>query len=316
MDPEQLRFDLLPEFGNTPSSGPSDDNRNDDLSALDEMFAASRQYQNSQTYLGMLDFIARLPRYSPFNCTLLYTQNPAISYVATAGRWRKEFGRYPKRDARPLVILAPRSPVLFVYDLKDTEGKPVPNRLLHPFETEGSISGEVYGNTIHNCHVHGIDVKDVILAHEHAGSAMPLTRWARTYYADLNIAPSMRYLVLLNKEYSLEDKYSSLAHELAHIFCGHVGIDDKAWWSPRENGGREVAEIEAESVSYLVCLRKRLLASSASYLSNYQTGQAKEMPFFSFDAVIQATTYIEQMGQSKWEKPKKQPPRKRGDDKK
>ncbi|MBW1741171.1 MAG: hypothetical protein JRJ42_08575 [Deltaproteobacteria bacterium] len=277
----------------------------EEISALDEMFAASRRYRSSREYMDMLKFISRFPKYSPFNCLLLHTQNPAISYVATAGTWARKFGRHPKRDARPLVILAPMSPVLFVYDLKDTEGEPVPHQLARPFKTQGKLPKEVYEKTLHNCGIHGIGVREVMLRHRHAGSAIRLNRGMCKQYKDLKLEPWMRYLILLNKHYTLEDKYSSLAHEMAHIFCGHVGVDDEAWWPNRPNLEHNQIEIEAESVAYLVCRRKKLFASAERYLSAYDTTEGLDMPLFSVNAVIQATTYIEDMGQSKWEKPKK-----------
>jgi len=253
----------------------------------------------------MLRFISRLPKYSPFNCMLLYEQNPGTSYVATATTWLREFRRHPKHDARPLIILAPMGPVAFVYDLKDTEGDPVPEKLIRPFDTTGSVDESTYHNTIHNSGLHGIAVIETLLAHKHAGTAIRVTNSYLKRYKNVEVEPWMRYLVLINKEYTLEDKYLSLAHELAHIFCGHVGIDIEAWWLERQETTHQVMEIEAESVAYLVCRRKGLKASSDDYLSGYRDGLEKEMPVFSLHDVIMVTTYIEDMGKKEWEKPKK-----------
>lgn len=278
--------------------------KKEELSALDEMFAASQHYRNSREYLEMLRFVGRFPKYSPYNCFLLYTQNPSISYVATAGAWERKFGRYPKLDSRPLVILAPMSPVLFVYDLKDTEGKPVPTELLRPFETQGGLQKSIYDRTKHNSELHRIAVREVSLGHMHAGSAIRLNISSRKKYRNLNLGLLVKYLVLINKEYSLEDKYSSLAHELGHIFCGHLGNDDETWWEDRSKANQNKGEIEAESVAFLVCLRKNLQASSKKYLSGYDTTNM-DLPIITFNDIINATTYIESMGKQKWEKPKK-----------
>lgn len=277
----------------------------EELNALDKMFAASRRYRSSAEYMNMLNFICRLPKYSPFNCFLLYTQNPAVSYVATAIRWQKKFKRRPKRDARPLVILAPNGPVCFVYDLKDTKGKPPPKYVERPFETEGHLDEIVFDRTVHNCGVQAIEVREILLGHHHGGSAVKLTEDVRKKYNDLKLSPSANYLIFLNKESVLKDKYSSLVHELGHIFCGHIGIDEEAWWQDRSKMGKTVVEIEAESVSFLVCRRKDLIASSDKYLSNYNTLEDQEIPPLSVNAILQATSYIEDMGKSEWKKPKK-----------
>ncbi len=43
----------------------------------------------------------------------------------------------------------------------------------------------------------------------------------------------VRYELLLNAKHSPEQKYATLAHELAHLYCGHLG-------SPATTGGRAV----------------------------------------------------------------------------
>ena len=282
-----------------------------EISALDEMFAASRRYRNSREYMDMLKFISRFPQYSPFNCMLLNTQNPSVSYVATAGTWARKFKRYPRHDARPLVILAPMSPVLFVYDLKDTEGDDIPVQILRPFVTEGNLKKSTYEKTVYNSQFHKICIRETLLRHPHAGSAIRLKDNLKKQYHALKIEANMKYLILINKEYNLNDKYSSLAHELAHIFCGHIGDDDEAWWKDRTKIEKDEVEIEAESVAFLVCQRKGLYASSDKYLSNYRTDEVDSMPFVSINAIFQATSYIEDMGRSKWEKPKKVRPKKK-----
>jgi hypothetical protein len=120
----------------------------------------------------------------------------------------------------------------------------------------------------------------------------------------LYIQKDTSYLIHLNKTHSLEEKYSSLAHELGHIFCGHLGIDRYAWWPERENLNISGEEIEAGCVAYLVCKRKGLRACSEKYLSNY-IGANQEIPSFSLNAVLQAVNYVEEMGKHRWKEPRK-----------
>jgi len=283
---------------------PKDENpKKEAINALNEMFAASHRYRGSGEYLKMMRFISKLPKYSPYNCMLLYEQNPGISYVATPTAWKNKFGRYPKHDARPLIILAPMGPVAFVYDLNDTYGQPVPKELERPFLTEGKISEAIYKRTIYNCSFHGIAVIETLLHHKNAGYVSRCGKLKR--YKDVELAPNAQFVIFINKEYKLEDKYSSLAHELGHIFCGHVGISDEAWWPQRSRPSDDVVEIEAESVAYLVCQRKGLKANSDRYLSGFQVENEKEMPVFGFYEILQAVGYIEDMGKELWEKPKK-----------
>ena len=111
-----------------------------ELNAIDEMFAASSFYRNSHEFLKLLNFIAHFPNYSAFNCFLLYTQNPSISYVATARAWARKFRRRLKFNANPLLILAPMAPVRFLFDVKDTEGDPISPELLKASHAKNEIS--------------------------------------------------------------------------------------------------------------------------------------------------------------------------------
>ena len=112
------------------------------------------------------------------------------------------------------------------------------------------------------------------------------------------------YLIHLNKSHSLEEKYSSLAHELGHIFCGHLGIDRYAWWAEREDLNISGEEIEAGCVAYLVCRRKGLRACSEKYLSSF-VGVSQNIPEFSINAVFQAVSFVEEMGKHRWKEPRK-----------
>jgi hypothetical protein len=111
-------------------------------------------------------------------------------------------------------------------------------------------------------------------------------------------------LILIDKTQTRASRYASLAYELGHIFCSHLGIDRHAWWPERDDLNIKGEEIEAESTAYLVCRRRGLQASFESFLLNY-SGTQQEMPLFSMNAVIQAVGYIEDMGKHRWKSPKK-----------
>lgn len=278
-----------------------------ELSALDEMFQSSSLYRHSDEWLQLLEFISRFRTYAPFNGMLLHIQRPDATYVATASDWRSVFGRTPKREARPLLILQPFGPVMFLYELADTEGNDVPAELLHPFQTTGFLSRQVLEITKHNAALHAIAVREIKTGLNDAGRAMRLNAATRDHYAALKLPANAIYLILLNDQHSVEEEYSSLAHELAHIFCGHLGADDLAWWEPHTGLSLQVREIEAESVSFLVCRRQNLLTTSEKYLASYRKSASDLLPAFSPNALFQSTDYIEKMGHNVWKKPLKAP---------
>jgi len=274
------------------------------LSPVDEVFTASTRLRNSRNFMELLDFIARFPNYSAFNGFLLYIQDSSATYVATARTWAKKFRRRPGQNARPLVILAPMAPIRFVFDIRDTEGSPIPSDLLKSVEIGAQLSDRVYSNTRQNCSFQGIAVCETSLRHDAKGTTDRITPALRKQYQDLKIQKDTSYLIHLNRTHSLEERYSSLAHELGHIFCGHLGIDRYAWWPEREALNISGEEIEAGCVAYLVCKRLGLQACSEKYLPNFRKTN-QEMPLFSLNAVLQAVSYVEDMGKHRWKEPRK-----------
>lgn len=277
------------------------------INALDQLYRSSRIYHRSKDYMQLLHFVAKFRRYSTYNCLLMHIQRPNAGYVASVSDWKYRFGRYPVRNARPIIILQPFGPVMFLYDIEDTEGDVVPDLALKPFDTKGYLPESVYERTIQNCLLHQIEVRHEPDSLFSAGKAIRVGPQARSVYKDMKLLPSTEYLVLLNSKHSIAGKYSSLAHELGHIFCGHLGVDELAWWAEPSSESLNDFEVEAESVSYLVCQRAGLTTTSDSYLSNYRTPDDIEMPNFSLNSVFQATDYIEQMGKKVWNKPLKKP---------
>ena len=253
------------------------------LKALDELFLRSARYHNSQEYLDLLRFINRFPKLSPFNAFLIHAQNSGVEVVLSAKQWAK-YGRTIKYHARPLVILIPFGPVSFVYDIEDTKGDNVPDYLLHPFKTTGNLNPLIYHHTVVNCEKENIALIEYDMDKGSAGYAQK----ARTSFS-----------ITLNRAYGLQEKYSTIVHELAHIFCGHLGWEEKRWWKNRSDIDHDAAEIEAESISYLVCKRLGLKTTSEAYLSNYVSNN-QNMPVVSLDTILTVSGYIEQMGTGKF----------------
>lgn len=250
------------------------------LHALDELFESSAAYRSSENYFSLMKFIRNFPSISPFNAFLIHMQNPTVELVMNARKW-KFWGRRIKPNARPLVILVPFGPVDFVYDIADTEGSEVPALALNPFHTAGRLDPAIYELTIRNCASDFIHYEEEEMSKISAGYA--------------NLREEDYYKVVVNKFYNLETKYSTLVHELAHVYTGHLGRFHENWWKSRNYLNKSVEEIEAESISFLVCGRLGLKTSSDSYLSNY-IEKHKEIPDISMEAILTVSGYIESLG--------------------
>ncbi len=277
-----------------------------ELCALDEMFAASQSLRDPLQYRDLLQFIARFPQYSPFNALLLYLQNPRLTFIATAGNWLKRFGRHPKKSARPLIILAPMSPIRFVYDIEDTEGKAFPAALMKPETATDAQVTDMFEKTVHNCAIQGISVRELAVVQQSTQSAIQLTDDIRRRYPSLDLDAKMSYLILLDADHAVADKYAALVYEIGRIFCGHQGRDQNAWWHDRQRSSATVKAIETHSAAYLVCQRSGLFKHAAKHL-NQMSSADSFIPPIGFNAVLQSAHHIEKMGKSLWKKLQKRP---------
>lgn len=292
-----------------PTPAPVEWHRHTAARALDELFNLARQYKTSAAYYDLLRFISRFRFYSPFNAMLVHIQMPGARYIAPPNRWLREYGRRIRPGARPLVILQPMGPVMFVFDVSDTEPdgeyvRPLPPEVERPFEVRHGRVGNALHFTIENAKRDGVRVDERQAGSQSAGqiryvesgghmSVLVRQRPAKEYK---NVP--IRYELLLNSIHSSEAKYATLAHELGHLYCGHLGSPNEKWWPDRRGLTHDLREFEAESVCYLICSRLGIDNPSAEYLSDYVKSN-EETPSISLDCVMKAAGLVEQMGRER-----------------
>lgn len=108
----------------------------------------------------------------------------------------------------------------------------------------------------------------------------------------------LRYEMLLNSKLSAEAKYATIVHELAHLYCGHLGTPNSKWWPDRRGLKQSIEEFEAEAVCYMVCTRLGIDNPSDEYLSGYMQSN-EEVPPISLECVMKVAGLIEKMGREK-----------------
>jgi antirestriction protein ArdC len=118
----------------------------------------------------------------------------------------------------------------------------------------------------------------------------------------------VRYELELDEAASRESRYASLAHELGHLYCGHLGTPDARWWPDRAGLHKDTEEFEAESVAFMVCARLGIETTSSGYLAGYINSH-RETPAISLECVMKAAGLIESMGKGQLE-PRKKPAQK------
>lgn len=255
------------------------------ISALDELFASSAKYKKSDEFMKLLNFINKFPYMSPFNAFLVHMQNSSASITLSPDKWKK-YNRKVRFQSKPYIILIPFGPVEFVYNISDTDPindyeEDLPDYLLNPFLTRGEFNTDIFHRTYNNALKEGIKYEEYTMQGGAAGHA--------------TTTKDGKFIVKLNASFSTNERYSTLVHELAHIYCGHLGILGNSWWISRSSKNTDVEEIEAESVAYLVCKRFGLETSSESYLSRYIKENA-DLPGISIERILTVSNHIERMG--------------------
>ena len=284
---------------------------------LDELFNATQRYKSSAAFRDLLAFISRFRFYSTFNGFLIHLQRPGAKFVAPPNRWKKKYQHIIKPNASPIVILRPKGPVMFVFDVGDIEplpgAPPLPPEVTDPFRPREGRIGRELERTIENGKRDGIRILPQHAGTQSAGSI----RWAkgpnplllmfytgkdgdgRPKYQKVNVT----FDLLVNNALSPEATYVAIAHELAHLYCGHIGTVNKTWWPDRQGLIERVSEFEAECTAYLVCNRLGLKLPSDSYLYRYLKNN-NQIPDISLECVMKSAGLIESMGE------RRLPPRK------
>lgn len=228
-------------------------------SSIDALVRQGAAYRNSAAFQEMVSFMANFRDYAPFNNMLVRIQNPSCSFYASRSDWEKRFKRRLKEDARPMVILAPRHPVMLVYDLDQTDGPPLPDEIQRFARFQGDWDPQWLHRTIDNAREGDrIRVEFKSLSSTNAGFA--------TLALDQG---NSKMRIVVHAELDPASRYGVLCHELAHVYLGHLGGDQDGWWPRRGDLNRRAMEIEAEAVAYVTARRAGLFGASPQYVSRY-----------------------------------------------
>jgi hypothetical protein len=285
--------ELQPELV-SPSDKALDDRAGVAATDIDFLFRAALAKKGHKEFVELFNFVGRFPRYSIFNTLLIYLKRPGAAAVATVKQWWRRARRIVP-DAIPIVLLQPRGPIMFVYELSDTSGPPIRGqRAMDPFATKGQLAERVWDKTLENALSRDrIEVECLSLGYFRAGQAVVLHSGSQAYTISAD-RPKQRYRVRIEKSLELPARYATLAHELAHIYCGHLGAQKGDWWPNRSSLlSRGQAELEAEATSYVVCLRAGIEKRSAEYLAQYV--EPEDLEAISIDTILRAATHIESM---------------------
>lgn len=279
-------------------------------------------------FVDFIEFTKNFRRMGVWNTRMAYIQRPGASVIATEVEW-KSVGRHVLPDAVPIIILWPFAPIRYVYELADT-GPPVDREAIgDPFAATGAFAPGMLHRLLWGLSKQkrfkvqvelrrqgfsyaGSAAAQSILPGLTGGSLGPVDQNAIGDFASANAevsAPSCGdvpvYRITLNDRLDEKERFVTLAHELGHIFCGHLGPcrsraaegdedDSEAGWGDRRDISKGVREVEAEAVAFLISSRAGLVTGSAAYLKGYL--EKVKVDDVDLDVIVRAASRIERMG--------------------
>jgi hypothetical protein len=241
----------------------------DCAAAIDQLFQQALEAKGKSAFDEFLAFMARFNTLSIYNAMLVRVQRPGAAAVGSRRQWAR-YGRIVKPDAVPIVVLQPFGPVRFLYEVGDTEGREVPGERMSTLFAEGYVPRNQYGRTRQAAAKYGVEVVET----DSYGALLAGTAAAIGLLPEA-LSPktreAARYRVRINAKHDLPTRFATLAHELGHVFCGHLGADLQGRWPARPGLSHTQCELEAEAVAWLVCQRTGVSPRSKEYLSSLAT---------------------------------------------
>ncbi len=277
--------------------------------SLNALISASMRYNSSRDYLELLTFMRKFHWYAPFNALLVHIQRPGATYVATARRW-EEYGRRVLPEAQVLMLLQPFGPVMFAFDVAQTAAlsgaSALPAQVLDPYVTRSALSEAqadafwalVVGNAVRD----GVRVARADHAPGSAGSIRTAGRAGSQSYVT-RVKPReetaqvpIRYELVVNAGQKGASALATLVHELAHLYCGHLGTPDAKWWPDRRGVSELASEFEAESVAAVVLQRWDPTVKLPPHLAQYLRESPTLPEEVSLERIVKAAEEVLSMG--------------------
>ena len=231
-----------------------------------------KEFLDSDKYKDYLTKMSQLNNYSNRNLRLILAQNPEARQVASFKQWKENFGRHVKKGEKALRIFKPMTkikkdennqPILDkngkpetvtffglvpVFDVSQTEGKEMPKAA----EVKEQLTDLDYAN-LYRALMTIAKENDVSVRFEE------MENNKHGYYS----VPENQ-IVLRSNEMNKAQIIKTFLHEMAHAELHHADNPQK------ENLTRSTAELQAESVAYVVSSYYGIDTSEYSF--NYLSG--------------------------------------------
>jgi len=267
--------------------------RTDRLSkAHQRLTSAIEHLVGGSDWQEMLDVARRFHAYSTNNILLIGSQRPDATHVAGFHTW-KSLGHSVKKGEKGIAILAPLVTrtksidareetdqpelvkvlrgfrVVYVFDVTQTEGEPLPE--VAPTLLMDTASDSVW---------------DALAAQ--IGSAGFTLQRGDCHGAN-GVTDFLTRTVTVRSDVGDAQAAKTLAHELAHVLLHDT---------PQHRGCRDRAEVEAESVAYLFCQHVGITSDNYSfpYIARWSDGDTELVRSTADRVITCARRIVEALG--------------------
>ncbi len=240
--------------------------------AHEQLTQAVADLASSEAWLQMLRVAAAFTKYSPSNVLLIATQRPNATQLGGIRLWNS-LGRRVVKGEKGIAILAPclykskgvegvSDPdrqqalrgfrVVHVFDVSQTEGEPLPD--VSPTLLTGPAPQHLWDSLAEVAANDGYT-----LQRGDCGGANGFTSFDER-------------VIRIRDDVEPAQAAKTLAHEVGHVRAEHEPRFADQYW--RSRGCRGVAEVEAESIAYLVAAAAGMDASNYSvpYVASWAGG--------------------------------------------
>jgi hypothetical protein len=304
VDREQLLFEFDPSVSGASLREASPDaakKENEAKRSIGYVMDAVLQFGKVSGFADLLDRVAALcvaTSYSPYNALLMLLQRPAATYVLPAHQWQERYGYVIRPGEQPMVLLQRGGPVMFLLDVSQVEpgadALRLPVHLTNPYAmADVPDIGTALQWIVENAKYDGLRVTSAPLGIGFAG-CVSHSQCSATQKVLVRKRPELqmqdvpvRFDVELNRSYTATEKLATLAHELGHVYCGHLGADREDRWKGRRTLSDDLKELEAESVARVVFASLAPGVELPDHLSQYFTHEP-ELAGVSLEAVLKA----------------------------
>ncbi len=281
------------------------------IELLDWLYKSSQEPPEIRKYIQGLESIANLKNHSMFNRFLILKQRPGAKYVLDPKQWAEKHERRPKPNAIPIIYFINYGPYKYVYDYSDTIGdKSINTNLFSVKQKEAIVDAMTISQLVTTLENRfRIQVKYVDLGITNFGNVARI----KMYSSKKNIKAFLGdelvdFSIHVAKHLSPPEQLAVICHELAHIYCGHIGEVSREYenkngekqkeiiFEGRADLGKGTEEFEADAVSFLILSSFDLYPNSDEYIKGYLSKQKikqMEKERFSDYYIMEATKRIE-----------------------